>query len=159
MKNLEEFKDHNRLNELKKIQIKKAQTMMFNDIINEDQKEVKLIKKDCWNGFLKNTRKILLSHIFSFLATFAIIIILFVDDVRIIAINKDYDIYVDAVMLIIIIFIFFEITAFIIFIKGYRFSFFFWLDICSFCSLIPDMFRLFVDDNNLDYYSVGDQSG
>jgi hypothetical protein len=111
----------------------------------------------CLKKFSNFLRKIILSGPFSFFATFAIIIILFIEDIRTVAIDKKHDNIIDIVLVMMITFIGIEISLFITIIRSYRFSFFFWLDIASVLSLIPDIMILFVHDENLDYASTNDQ--
>ena len=162
MQNIEEFKENDKLNELKSNNLMKSQTIIFNEELEpKAAEEEKIIIKNT-KGFCKyieNTlRKALLSSFFSFFATFAIVVILFIDDLRIIGLHKKWDELVDVIMIIIIIFIFIEISLFFIVIRSYKYTFFFWLDICSFCSLIPDLLIIFVHDENQEYANLGSQS-
>lgn len=160
MQNLDEYKDDRKMSVLKKAKINKARTLLFDELGDKkEDRDDNANRSKCPKSCSKGIRRLLMSPVFSFFATFAIVIILFIDDIRIIAIHKKYDTFIDVLMVIIISFIFFEISSFIIFIRGYRWSFFFWLDICSFCSLIPDLMILFVHDEYLDYYNLGNSSG
>jgi hypothetical protein len=161
MRHFDEYKNDDDILKLKKVKINRSQTVRYDDVIQieEDQLNYEDVKQtNSFENIGKLLKKALLSKYFSILATLAIIIILFLEDLRVIVIHKKYDTLVDVIMLLMIIFIFLEISLFILLVKSYRFSFFFWLDICSFCSLIPDIMILFIHDEHLDYYNMSNNS-
>jgi len=162
MRYFDEYKNDDEILKLKKVKINRAQTVRYDDVIQIEDDELNNEEDVKQTNSLENIgkllKKMLLSKYFSILATLAIVIILFLEDLRVIVIHKKYDTLVDVIMLLMIIFIFLEISLFIILVKGYRFSFFFWLDICSFCSLIPDIMILFIHDEHLDYYNMSNSS-
>lgn len=161
MRYFDEYKNDNQITKLKSLKLNRAQTILYDDVIQREENE--LINEDtnptnCFENIKKSFKKMIMSKLFSVFATIAIIVILFLEDLRVIAIHKNYDTLVDVILLIIIVFIFLEISLFILLVKRYRFSFFFWLDLCSFCSLIPDILLLFIHDEHLDYFNMTNTS-
>ena len=152
LQNFEEYKDDKKLKDIKEsTQLHSKFTLKFENF-DEKFDEKELIETNFMEKLASFLRNIIASYWFSLFATISVISILFLEDIKILFINKKWDHYVDTFILIIIIFIFLEVILFIIFIRTYRFSFFFWLDIISCLSLIPNILHLFKEDQNLEYY-------
>ena len=126
--------------------IRKKLTLKDNlkKIINDDDKSFKI-----------RIKNILRSSMFSVIVTIAVLILLFLDDIRLLAINKYYDNSVDIILVSFFTFLVVEVIIFAFFIKQYRFTIFFWLDIMSILTLIPEINFFFpikgdyyVDDHN-----------
>jgi len=77
--------------------------------------------------------------VFNFFITIITIYALFGDDSRVLFFNRPFDIYFDVITLIALFAFTFEITISVYAVKGYLFSFFFWLDVISTLSLILDL--------------------
>jgi len=92
---------------------------------------------------------------FSLCITIAICIILFLDDLKTIFSPKNYDIIFNILEISIWIFFWIEFLLFSIFIKSYLFSFFFFLDIITISSLIPEIdFIYHANDSHVQYETV-----
>ena len=106
----------------------------INEFRNNDNSD----KKKKFN-FVKTIKIILKGKVFSLMIILAILILLFLEDIKILAINYHYDKIIDSIIFFFYLFVIFEFIVFNIFFKNYRFSLFFWLDIISIITLIPEI--------------------
>jgi len=83
--------------------------------------------------------RILDNTVFGIFITIITVYALFGDDFRVLLFNKPADIFFDIITIIAFIAFTFEITISIFAVKGYLFSFFFFLDVISTLSLILDL--------------------
>ena len=89
--------------------------------------------------FCRKMKKILKGKVFSIIIIIAIFTLLFLEEFKVLVIDHKYDVVVDSVIFVFYLFVIFEFVLFNIFLKNYRFSFFFWLDIISILSLAPEI--------------------
>lgn len=113
------------------------------------------IKDKSWLIRLGYTmKKILHSSCFTIILTCAIIIILFIEDLKELCIPKEYDFWVDLIVLLIYCFFLLEFTLFTIFMKSYRFSFFFFIDVLSISGLTPTIEIFWTDYHHHPEYVI-----
>ena len=84
-------------------------------------------------------KNILRSSILSIIVSITLLNLLFLDDLRILFIKKKYDNVIDILLLSFYSFLIIETILCSIYIKQYRFSVLFWLDIFSLLTLLPEI--------------------
>jgi hypothetical protein len=94
-------------------------------------------RKTCWKKFSNKVVAFLHSASFSILTTSIIVLELFLDDLRILFIPKEMDTPIDLFIFSSAILFCAEIVLSCIFVEGYLFSFFNFVDVLSTASLIP----------------------
>ena len=107
-------------------------------------------EKTLWEKICYQVEKFLESKVFNIIFAIAILINLFLEDIRIFVIPDDYDFQIEVVKLILFLFFVLEMCLSFIFIKSYRFSFFFYFDIVAICGLIPEAHLLY-ESHHQDY--------
>jgi hypothetical protein len=101
------------------------------------------IEKTKWEIICQKVEHILESKIFSLIFLFIIIMNLFLEEIRLLVIPEDYDFMIELTILLLFVFFFAEMLASFIFIKNYRFSFFFFFDLVAIGGLIPEVHLLY----------------
>ncbi len=133
---------------------------------------MKLKKKDKnGKGFIGLIKSTLRSTALSIIVSISLLILLFLDDIRHLTMNKEYDFLIDTILFSFFCFIVVEVFFLTIFIKRYRFTLFFWLDIVSILTLVSEIAMIFpvtgdyiVDDNhsykyfNIDFYTFSSET-
>jgi hypothetical protein len=107
-------------------------------------------QKTLWERICFKIQKFLESRVFNIIFSIAIILNLFLEEIRVFIIPDHYDFQTEVVILILFLFFVLEMLLSFIFIKNYRFSFFFYFDIVAICGLIPEVHLLYESDNQ-DY--------
>ena len=98
---------------------------------------IKDMRKKKTNKCFRKIKMILKGKAFSLLIILAILILLFLEDINVLVIKIEYDIIIDGIIFTAYLFVIIEIILFNIFLKNYRFSFFFFLDLIAILTLIP----------------------
>jgi hypothetical protein len=106
-------------------------------------------------SFSQKMKKILKGKVFSMIIIIAILCLLFLEEVKVLIINHKYDVLVDSIIFVFFLFVICEFILFNIFLKNYRFSFFFWLDFISILSLAPEI-HLFSKHDELYHFEAHD---
>ncbi|EGR28579.1 hypothetical protein IMG5_172520 [Ichthyophthirius multifiliis] len=113
------------------------------DIINSDnqipKENIDIFQIDDQKSNCLLFQKILDNNYFQSIITILTLYALFGDDIRILAFGPNADIGFDIITLIGLIFFFIEFFFSVFAKQGYKFSFFFWLDLISIVSLILDI--------------------
>jgi len=100
------------------------------ELISPDEKRL---------SFSQKMKKILKGKVFSIIIIIAILTLLFLEEIKVLVIDHKYDVLVDSIIFVFFLFVICEFILFNIFLKNYRFSFFFWLDLISILSLAPEI--------------------
>jgi hypothetical protein len=107
-------------------------------------------KKDLWKRSQEIMNNFFNSPIFSLVFLINIVTALFLENLKIVILPKSWDHSIDVIMLAVFVFFLLEIILHIIFIKNYRFSFFFYADLLAVCGLIPEI-HLFYGGHDSEY--------
>jgi hypothetical protein len=122
--------------------ISRKQTNQFLQLTN---------KPSCWDKSSTFAENILHSKTFTICFTVAIVLNLFLDELKEIFFPKEYDSMIEIVLVFLFSFFVAEVLFSFIFIRGYRFSFFFYADIFAIAGLVPTVQIFFHSDSNLEY--------
>ncbi len=94
-------------------------------------------------GFIGLIKSTLRSTALSIIVSISLLILLFLDDIRHLTMSKEYDFYIDTILFSFFCFIVVEVFFLAVFIKRYRFTIFFWLDIISILTLVSEISMIF----------------
>jgi hypothetical protein len=153
-KNQEQKQDKNKLdldkNNINQTNQPDSKTATKEDLINrlESSSTIKLkdeTKKSHKNakGCIGKIKSTLRSTALSIIVSISLLILLFLDDIRHLTMSKEYDFYIDTILFSFFCFIVVEVFFLAVFIKRYRFTIFFWLDIISILTLVSEISMIF----------------